>query len=230
MSNSSTHLPQFINANEKNLKIPEQYKFSPVSSEHESHVNRLPVSSNVPKPILFICNDDPTATANELSQIIAQSGLVFNRGGPVRVYPQANGTARIIKLEKENVVILAHELTTPMGFGKNGRLIEKPLPDRIAKLYLALENWPLQELAGIATTPMLSADGSVRFTEGYDPASQMWLTNIPDLSIPQYPSLQDAQNALAILRSLLQTLSCSSTDNSALSPQTHHPAKTKLPF
>lgn len=195
----NVHLIKKDNAAKDTCNLSENFK-----SNKNNEISRH-ASADISKPCLFICNEDPTATAYELSLAIAQSGQVFNRGGPVRVYQKPSSPARIVRIEKENVVILAHEITRPIGFGRDGRLIEKPLPDRIAKLYLALENWPLQDLAGIATTPLLAADGSVRFTEGYDRASQMWLSNIPNLSIPAFPSFHDAQNALALLRFTFRT-------------------------
>ncbi len=205
MTNILKDPPQNILLIRENEKTLGSRDLSENLKSHKNREIRRRLSAEISKPCLFLCNDDPTATANELSHIIAQSSLVFNRGGLVRIYPQTSGPARIVKLEKENVVILAHELARPVGFNRDGKLIEKPLSDRIAKLYLALENWPLQELVGIANTPLLEADGSVRFTEGYDPTSQMWLTNIPNLSIPRFPSFQDAQNALSLLRSTFRT-------------------------
>ena len=41
--------------------------------------------------------------------------------------------------------------------------------------------WRLSPLNGIATAPLLQADGTIKSTEGYDFDSGMWCENVPDL-------------------------------------------------
>ena len=50
------------------------------------------------------------------------------------------------------------------------------------------------------------ADGSLLTTEGYDPATQLWFKSSGDVTlppIPDKPSKEDAQEALALLRELV---------------------------
>jgi putative DNA primase/helicase len=73
-------------------------------------------------------------------------------------------------------------------------------------MYLHLRGeWGLRPLAGITTAPVLSADGAVRSTEGYDPESQLWCAKVPSLQIPERPSREQAENALHLLRTAFRT-------------------------
>ena len=73
-------------------------------------------------------------------------------------------------------------------------------------MYLDLGGeWNLQPLAGITTAPSLTADGTVRAAEGYDPISQLWCATIPPLTIPEQPSREQAEAALRVLRETFRT-------------------------
>src|SRR5262249_15364668 len=74
------------------------------------------------------------------------------------------------------------------------------LPERAARLYLALGSWGLRPLKGIATAPLLSADGSARTASGYDAKSGMWCGNVPDVCVPPDPSYEKAGAALHVIR------------------------------
>jgi hypothetical protein len=78
-----------------------------------------------------------------------------------------------------------------------GRLIQVTLPDRVAQMYLDMSGeWELPPLAGISTGPLLSADGSVRTADGYDPMTALWCRSVPTLRLPLRPSHKDAEEAL----------------------------------
>ena len=80
------------------------------------------------------------------------------------------------------------------------------LPDRVAQMYLDMHGeWGLPPLAGISTAPLLSADGSVRTADGYDPATALWCRSVPTLRLPKEPSREDAENALGLLRQAFRT-------------------------
>lgn len=73
-------------------------------------------------------------------------------------------------------------------------------------MYLHLRGeWGLRPLAGITTAPVLSADGAVRSTEGYDPESQLWCAKVPKLQIPERPSREQAEAAFRVLRETFRT-------------------------
>ena len=64
-------------------------------------------------------------------------------------------------------------------------------------MYLDLYGeWKLPPLHGISTAPLLSADGSIRWAEGYDDKSELWCCNIPQLAPPTRPSRAEAEAAL----------------------------------
>ena len=73
-------------------------------------------------------------------------------------------------------------------------------------MYLHLRGeWGLRPLAGITTAPVLSADGAVRSTEGYDPESQLWCAKVPKWQIPERPSREQAEAAFRVLRETFRT-------------------------
>ena len=87
-----------------------------------------------------------------------------------------------------------------------GNLIPVTLPDRVAQMYLDMVgDWRLSPLAGISTAPLLSADGSVRIADGYDPDTGLWCRSVPTLSLPSAPSRTDAEEALRRLRQSFRT-------------------------
>jgi putative DNA primase/helicase len=71
----------------------------------------------------------------------------------------------------------------------------------VAQMYLDMSGeWCLPPLAGVSSAPLLSADGSVRAAEGYDPVTALWCCSIPSLRLPLRPSFTDAEAALGLLR------------------------------
>jgi len=88
----------------------------------------------------------------------------------------------------------------------DGQHVSVTLPDRVAGMYLDMSGeWDLPPLSGVSTAPLLSADGSVRAADGYDPATGLWCCRIPKLTLPARPSRADAEAALRLLRQEFQT-------------------------
>src|SRR5262249_6617572 len=79
------------------------------------------------------------------------------------------------------------------------------LPDRVAKLYLALDDWGLAPLKGITTAPLLSVDSSMRVAQGYDSTTGMWCCNVPTIEVADTPTFGDAQAGLKTLRAAFYT-------------------------
>jgi hypothetical protein len=160
-----------------------------------------------PKPELTIHSGNLPATAEALRDLLAASGKLFERDLPVRIIRSADGgppSARL--LTRHNVVIEAHHLCQPMKIDRNGNLIPVTLPDRVAQMYLDMSGeWNLPALSGINTSPLLSADGSVRAADGYDRATGMWCCNVPKLRLPVRPSRANAEEALGLLRQTFRT-------------------------
>ena len=109
-------------------------------------------------------------------------------------------------LTKHNVVIEAHRLCQPVKVRSDGKHVPLTLPDRVAQMYLDMAGeWHLPPLAGVSTAPLLSADGSVSATDGYDPVTALWCCSIPALKLPLRPSCADAEAALGLLRRTFRT-------------------------
>ena len=124
-----------------------------------------------PKPELVIHAGNLPATAEALRDLLAASGKLFDRGLPVRIVRGADGgPPSAVPLTKHNVVIEAHRFCQPVKVDSDGRHVPVTLLDRLAQMYLDMSGeWDLPALAGISTAPLLSADGSVRAADGYDP-------------------------------------------------------------
>jgi hypothetical protein len=155
-------------------------------------------------PDLIVRDYNLTETARELALIMATSDHLYNRSGPVKVITQPGSALPEVRpLSVERVVVEAHKLVRPVKV----QSLPKPvtLPDRVAKLYLALDDWGLRPLKGITTAPLLSADGSMRVGQGYDPATGMWCCNVPTIEVPDAPTFDDAQAALLMLRAAFCT-------------------------
>jgi hypothetical protein len=159
------------------------------------------------KPELVIDVGNLPAAAREVRDALASHGSVFARGVPVKVVRSAEGgPPTAIPLTAEQVVLETHLLCQPVGLGRDGKLVPKMLPTRVARMYLAmLDEWKLQPLAGICTAPLLASDGSVRAAEGYDRSTGLWCANVPALQIPERPTRADAEAALRRLRKMFRT-------------------------
>src|SRR5262245_23070705 len=145
--------------------------------------------------------------ADDVRDLLASSGRLFDRGLPVRlVNPADGGVPSALPLSGERVVIETHRLCRPVKMNKDGNLVPVTLPTRIANLYLALDGeWMLPPLSGISSAPVLTADGGVRAGNGYDTATQLYCVGQALPNVPEQPSAFEAGNALALLRKFFRT-------------------------
>jgi putative DNA primase/helicase len=159
------------------------------------------------KPELIVHRGSLPDTAETVRDLLSASGRLFDRGLPIRVVrPADGGPPSAIPLTRHNVVMETHRLCQPMQKDSRGNLIPVTLPDRVAQMYLDMVgDWRLSPLAGISTAPLLSADGSVRTADGYDPDTGLWCRSVPTLSLPPAPSRTDAEEALRRLRQSFRT-------------------------
>jgi hypothetical protein len=157
-------------------------------------------------PYLFV-DREHTAVAKELAKLIAQGDhYFFNGHAPVRIAVEVNDMPRAIPVTPENVRVLAHEISNPVRRTKQG-LVPAAVVTDVANIYLkGLEGrWGLKRFAGIATTPILGGDGTIRSMDGYDPATGLWCHNIPTLGIPENPTEREATAALKLIRHTFRT-------------------------
>jgi putative DNA primase/helicase len=84
--------------------------------------------------------------------------------------------------------------------------VEVNPPDEVAELILSRKGfWPFPEIVATLTTPTLRPDGTILFTEGYDPATRLYLIAPPPMpDIAAEPTEKDAREALAILEELIE--------------------------
>jgi hypothetical protein len=109
----------------------------------------------------------------------------------------------------ENVILEVHKLYRPVfkkQDGRRGCIEPVNFPQLGARQYLALKGeWDLPPLEGTSTAPLLTDDGGIRTAEGYDPATGLWCTKIPAVSVPERPSEVEANEALHTLRRVFRT-------------------------
>jgi len=142
-------------------------------------------------------------TAHDLAKFISQCDRVFDRAGPAIVRSTGADIPQVQQLTPDQIVNLAHKLARPVDARSPPRPVT--LPDRVARLYDALDDWGLQPLKGVTTAPLLSPDGSVRSVEGYDLQTQIWCHKVPAIELRQQPTEADARGALLTLRSAFRT-------------------------
>lgn len=116
----------------------------------------------------------------------------------------------VLPLDLAGIVNECHAVARPWTYTKarDGELARRDvtLPDRVARLYLDRRGtWQLRPLDGIASAPLLAADGSARAAEGYDPHTRLWCERIPVIDLPERPTKDEAQTALHRLRLRLRT-------------------------
>jgi hypothetical protein len=159
------------------------------------------------RPDLVVQGANLPATAAELRDILAASGRLFDRGGvPVLLrWPADSGLPVAQRLNANSVVTAAHGVCRPVKRGAEGQLTGVTLPERVANLYLSLDDWKLRPLNGITSAPLLSEDGGITRRDGYDLDRGIWCAFVPTLSVPANPSKSQAEAALALLRETFRT-------------------------
>lgn len=164
----------------------------------------LPAESD--KKVLVIDETNLPATARALRDLLATSPRLFVRGGPVKlVFNCDNGLPSVVPLTRTRIIIEAHELCLPVMPKKAG-YVSVSLPPAVADVYLAMAgDWGLRPLAGITSSPLLSADGSIRAGNGYDPERKLWCATMPELTVSKHPSFDEASACLLTLRHAFKT-------------------------
>ena len=155
----------------------------------------------------------PTGPSPHSANILADAGLLFDRGVPVRLtFDQIQGGAAAQIMSPDGLVLMAHNVCRPYALKqqKDGTIkeINVRLPRAFAVMYLDWRGeWRLPLLNGIASAPLLREDGTIFCAQGYDAPSGMWLENVPDLAdaIPDHPTRGQAEAALHLLRETFKT-------------------------
>jgi hypothetical protein len=110
------------------------------------------------------------------------------------------------RLSAEAIAQEIHKVRRPVRLAKDGTPIPMTLPTRVARMYLNMpDEWTLQPLNGVTTTPLLAPDGSIGISEGYDSSTGIWLANVPPMRIPGQPAHAEAAAALYDVRHAVRT-------------------------
>lgn len=165
------------------------------------------------KPRLLIERNDPNITVEGLRDLLSDSGEFFERGVPVRLTSdQFCGGKKAQIVSPDLLVMIAHQICRPYVSKElsDGRIVETniKLPMDVARMYLAWQgDWRLPHLRGISSAPMLTEEGLIHSSSGYDSISGMWCESIPDLSIliPINPTKEDAERSLRTIRDAFKT-------------------------
>ncbi|MDU6240949.1 MAG: hypothetical protein E6614_18645, partial [Bradyrhizobium sp.] len=132
------------------------------------------------RPDLVIDQADLPAAASELAERLANSPSLFQRGSAVvKLVKTSDGFSTLI-LNAHDVVNYSHQVCRPvLQKILRGEMVREPvtLPERVAKLYLNRHDaWGVRPIDGICRAPILSDDGSIRATHGYDKETRFWCT------------------------------------------------------
>ncbi len=158
-------------------------------------------------PELAIDNKKKVGTVKELRNLFAAKGTYFEHGeSPVHVVvpPGRDELPYALPMKSQTVVVEAETICRPVD--TQGK--PTTLPSGLATMYLQgfRGSWRLRPLAGISTAPILSDDGSIRATEGYDEVTQLWCSQVPTIDVSAYPSPAEAEAALKKLRHIFRSL------------------------
>jgi hypothetical protein len=130
---------------------------------------------------------------------------LYERGRvPVEIRRDADGVLFTQEMKTNNVIFRAHELCQPVQHKRQGPT-NVTLPDKVANLWLDNNDYGLRPLAGITTSPILRADGSILCEAGYDPGTQIYVDAPPAVTVKANPDKRDAAAALLKLRETFRT-------------------------
>lgn len=160
-------------------------------------------------PELVVHTGNLPVTAVALRDLLAKSARFYDRGGPVRVVPPADGDCgppSAVPFTRSYVVVVAHQLCRPVKVNSTGERTAVTLPDRVAQMYLEMVGeWRLPPLTGMSTAPLLSGDGTIRSFDGYERETGLWCARVPTLAVSEHPTRIDAVAALRLLRGAFRT-------------------------
>src|SRR5215203_3722295 len=126
-------------------------------AEAEVVTASAPPDASQNKPRLLVESSDPDRTVAALRNILADAGLLFDRGVPVRlIFDQNQGGAAAQTMSPDGLVLMAHTVCRPYALKeqKDGTIkeINVRLPRAFAVMYLDWRGeWRLPFLNGIAS-------------------------------------------------------------------------------
>jgi len=124
-----------------------------------------------------------------------------------RFMKRAADSIIIKEIDQAYLTVLLTKVGTFLTFdGRAGNFKKMDCPERMARYFIAKQEWKTPILTGITSTPTLRADGTILDSPGYDPISGLLF--IPGdyffEKIPNQPTLQDAITTRKILLQLIK--------------------------
>ncbi len=171
-------------------------------------------SSDDVRPVVDLRNGDWRQILEDAHNVVVQTNS--RNGGPrlfvgpenlVRVIQHvSNGPCAIQVLTDDTLRGYLMRNVTFLAEGRNGPKSVVP-PSAVVRDILTSADWPgLPELRGVIETPVLSRNGEVVTTAGYQPQTLLWYSPAPHLDLPeisQQPTVTEVGAAMELLLELL---------------------------
>ena len=157
----------------------------------------------------------------QLSDLTDQAlAAIVLANDPPSIFVRAGGIARVVrdeqgvpKIDPLDMPRMRCRLTEVANFftlrkGESGyETVGTNPPKTLAENILALKEWNLPPLAGIARAPILRRDGTICTTPGYDPQSKLIYCPDPTLNLSPIPDLPCGEEVRACVDILLAVIS-----------------------
>lgn len=165
-------------------------------------------------PVVDIRDGDYRRIVEESFSAIVQTNR--RRGGP-KIFVGPDNLVRVIRrlsdrpsmIEVLTDDILRGYLIRHVVFlaGKEDSSKSVPPPPIVVRDILTRPTWTgLPELRGVIETPVLSRDGEVVTTPGYQPQTLLWYSPAPDLELPAIPERPTASDVTAAAELLAEVV------------------------
>ncbi len=165
--------------------------------------------NSVSLPELVIDQADYPAAARDLAVRLATVESIYRRDTELIKISCVNGAWSATALEPNHIIVEAHKLCKPVELkfvGGEQRLVPTSLKSSIARLMLAMpDEWTMRPFSGFCASPILGADGAMRYVAGYDPETGFVCKAQGVPSVPATPNREDALVALSTLRGAFST-------------------------
>jgi hypothetical protein len=154
-----------------------------------------------PRPEIVLSTDEHLVNAKALGAL-AKDPQVFCRGGTL-VKVVTDGAMRIHQLAPALIreLLAANcKFITVVSTGEGVEVKDAHPPGyTVNALHVRGEYPGVRKLAGIASFPVVRADGSVALEWGYDPETELFVDFRGECLVPDQPTREDALNAVATL-------------------------------
>jgi len=195
-------------------KVTQQYEPRGKPGRPKTPRPRASPPNNSGLPSILLCDtqlNDLTAQALAAVALANSPPTVFVRGGTLaRVTRDENGQPKIEAFDRTRVRCRLSEVANffTLRKGEDGyEPVGANPPLALAENVLALGNWNLPALAGIARAPILRSDGTICTQPGYDPTSRLMYCPDPGLTLTPIPDNPDSDEVQACVDILLDLIS-----------------------